>query len=158
MPALISASTASREISVKPPSSTARLRLWVDAVSSVGSSGDAPASERAAAATARVPDAYQHVSLPGTVCELRDNPDLKVMDRLSMRYIGEPWPERQPCVSVLVAIDRWHSYGLLSDSSDYSSRWAGRPDKGVERDPLALGCLNRSLHAFGSLDPQAGSL
>ena len=44
---MISASTASREISVKPPSSTARLRLWVDAVSSVGSSGDAPAAESA---------------------------------------------------------------------------------------------------------------
>ena len=119
MPALISASTASREISVKPPSSTARLRLWVDAVSSVGSSGDAPASERAAAATARVPDAYQHVSLPGTVCELPDNPDCD--GSLSMRYMGEPSPERQPCVSALVEIDLWHTYGLLSESSDYGS-------------------------------------
>ena len=37
-----------------------------------------------------------------------------------MRYMGEPWPERQPCVSTLVEIDRWH-YGLLSESSDYGS-------------------------------------
>jgi len=43
------------------------------------------------------------------------------MDRLSMRYMGEPWPERRPCVSAPVEIDRWHTYGLLSESSDYSS-------------------------------------
>jgi PPOX class probable F420-dependent enzyme len=65
-------------------------------------------------------DPYQHVSLSGRVAELWEDPDLKVMDRLSMRYTGEPWPERKPCVSVLVAIDRWHTYGLLSESSDYS--------------------------------------
>ena len=35
---------------------------------------------------------------------------------------------------------------------------AGCPREGVERDPVALGCLHRSLHAFGPLDPQAGSL
>jgi len=66
-------------------------------------------------------DPYQHVSLSGTVHELWDDPDLKVMDRLSMRYTGEPWPERQTCVSALVEIDRWHTYGLLSEASDYSS-------------------------------------
>jgi hypothetical protein len=65
-------------------------------------------------------DPYQHVSLSGRVAEIWDDPDLKVMDRLSMRYTGEPWQERKPCVSALVQIDRWHSYGLLSESSDYS--------------------------------------
>ena len=49
-----------------------------------------------------------------------DDPELSVMDRLSMRYMDEPWPEREPCVSMLVEIDRWHTYGLLSESSDYS--------------------------------------
>jgi len=66
-------------------------------------------------------DPYQHVSLSGGVVEMWDDPDLMVMDRLSMRYTGEPWPEREPCVSMLVEIDRWHTYGLLSESSDYSS-------------------------------------
>ena len=66
-------------------------------------------------------DPYQHVSLSGTVGELWDDPDMKVMDRLSMRYMGEPWPERRPCVSAPVEIDGWHTYGLLSESSDYSS-------------------------------------
>jgi PPOX class probable F420-dependent enzyme len=64
-------------------------------------------------------DPYQHLSLSGTVHELWDDPDLKVMDRLSMRYMGEPWPEREPCVSALVEIERWHTYGLISESSDY---------------------------------------
>ena len=36
------------------------------------------------------------------------------MDRLSMRYMDEPWPERKRCVSMLLEIDRWHTYGLLS--------------------------------------------
>jgi len=66
-------------------------------------------------------DPYQHVSLSGTVREMWDDPDLEVMDRLSMRYMGEPWPEREPCVSALVEIDRWHTYGLIFESSDYST-------------------------------------
>ena len=65
-------------------------------------------------------DPYQHLSLSGRVAEIWDDPGLTVMDRLSMRYTGEPWQERKPCVSALVQIDRWHSYGLLSESSDYS--------------------------------------
>jgi hypothetical protein len=66
-------------------------------------------------------DPYQHVSLAGRVVEIWDDPDLEVMDRLSMRYMGEPWPERKACVSALVEIERWHTYGLLSEASDYSS-------------------------------------
>jgi PPOX class probable F420-dependent enzyme len=66
-------------------------------------------------------DPYQHVSISGPVIEIWDDPELKVMDRLSMRYMGEPWPEREPCVSALVEIERWHTYGVLSESSDYSS-------------------------------------
>jgi PPOX class probable F420-dependent enzyme len=66
-------------------------------------------------------DPYQHVSLSGVVQEMWDDPDLEVMDRLSMRYTGEPWPEREPCVSALIEISRWHTYGVLSEASDYSS-------------------------------------
>ena len=65
-------------------------------------------------------DPYQHVSLSGSVVEIWDDPELQVMDRLSMRYMGEPWPEREPCVSMLIEIDRWHTYGLLAEASDYS--------------------------------------
>ena len=66
-------------------------------------------------------DPYQHVSVAGPVIESWPDPDLQVMDRLSMRYMGEPWAERKPCVSFLVEIERWHTYGLLSDASDYST-------------------------------------
>ena len=66
-------------------------------------------------------DPYQHVSISGPVIEMWDDPNLEVMDRLAMRYTGEAWPERHPCVSALVQIERWHTYGVVSDSSDYSS-------------------------------------
>src|SRR5579864_2809674 len=66
-------------------------------------------------------DPYQHVSISGPVTEIWEDPELKVMDRLSMRYMGEPWPEREPCVSARAEIARWHTYGVLSESSDYSS-------------------------------------
>jgi PPOX class probable F420-dependent enzyme len=61
-----------------------------------------------------------HVSISGPVIETWNEPELEVMDRLSTRYTGEPWPEREECVSALVEIERWHPYGVLSQSSDYS--------------------------------------
>ncbi len=70
-------------------------------------------------------DPYQHVSISGAVIEIWDDPVNEVMHRLSLRYMGEPWPEPEPCLSAFVAIERWHTYGVLSESSDYSS--AGRP-------------------------------
>jgi hypothetical protein len=65
-------------------------------------------------------DPYQHVSISGPVIKTWDDPELEVMDRLSMRYTREPWPEREPCVSAPVEIERWHTYGVLSEASDYS--------------------------------------
>ena len=67
-------------------------------------------------------DPYQHVSLAGRVVESWPDPGMDVMDRLSMRYMGEPWQERVPCVSALIEIERWHAYGLLSEASDYSPK------------------------------------
>ena len=66
-------------------------------------------------------DPYQHVSVGGRVVELWEDPELEVMDRLSLRYTGEPWPERVPCVSALVEIERWHAYGVLSEGAAYGS-------------------------------------
>lgn len=37
-----------------------------------------------------------------------------------MRDTGEPWAERLPCASTRVAIARWHTYGVLSEASDYA--------------------------------------
>ena len=38
-----------------------------------------------------------------------------------MRYRRGPWPEREPCVSARIEIERWHTYGVLSEASDYGS-------------------------------------
>jgi PPOX class probable F420-dependent enzyme len=55
---------------------------------------------------------YDHVSLLGTVVEIRDDPDLADLDRLSVRYDGVPYPDRDlRCVSVLFEIERWHTWG-----------------------------------------------
>ncbi len=66
-------------------------------------------------------DPYQHVSISGPIVKSWDDPEMEVMNQLSMRYMGEPWTEIEPCVSMLVAIDRWHAYGVLSEASDYSN-------------------------------------
>jgi PPOX class probable F420-dependent enzyme len=55
---------------------------------------------------------YDHVSILGRVSELRDDPELVDLDRLSVRYGGEPYPERDiRCVSAIVEIERWHTWG-----------------------------------------------
>lgn len=55
---------------------------------------------------------YDHVSVSGPVVELRDDEGLADLDRLSLRYWGEFYPKRElVCVSALVAVDRWHSWG-----------------------------------------------
>jgi PPOX class probable F420-dependent enzyme len=52
-----------------------------------------------------------HVSLQGRVISLEDDRDLHDIDRLSLRYIGEPYPIRdQGRVSAWIAIERWHAW------------------------------------------------
>jgi PPOX class probable F420-dependent enzyme len=63
------------------------------------------------ALTVLADDWYAHVSVMGRAVEIRDDPELVTLDQLSMRYIGEPYPDRQPGVSVTVEIERWHTYG-----------------------------------------------
>jgi len=56
-------------------------------------------------------DWYQHLSLLGRVVELQDDPDLTTLDRISNHYLGIPYPDREPCRTAVVEIDRWHTYG-----------------------------------------------
>lgn len=61
---------------------------------------------------------YTHVSLIGRVAELRDDEELADIDRLSQRYLGQPYPRRERRrVSAWIEIDRWHGWGALKDSS-----------------------------------------
>lgn len=55
---------------------------------------------------------YTHVSVQGRVAEIRDDPDLADIDRLSTHYRGRPYPNRERGrVSAWIAIDSWHGWG-----------------------------------------------
>jgi hypothetical protein len=55
---------------------------------------------------------YNHVSLLGRMVEEHPDQDYAVIDRLSHRYEGEPYPDRDfECIYVLVEVDRWHTWG-----------------------------------------------
>ena len=48
---------------------------------------------------------YDTLSLRGRVVEIRDDPDLADLDRLSLRYDGRPYPKRHlRCVSAIVEV------------------------------------------------------
>jgi PPOX class probable F420-dependent enzyme len=57
-------------------------------------------------------DWYNQLSLLGRAVEVRDDPELSDVDGLSQRYLGEDYEERDyNGVSVLIEIDRWHTWG-----------------------------------------------
>lgn len=51
---------------------------------------------------------YEEIQIRGRVVERRPDPDLKIMDPVSHKYIGEPFPMRsyEGRVALVVAIDR----------------------------------------------------
>jgi PPOX class probable F420-dependent enzyme len=56
-------------------------------------------------------DWYRAVTVLGRVVELRDDEGLVDIDRLSQRYRGTPYKNRErPRVSALVEPDRWHEH------------------------------------------------
>lgn len=64
---------------------------------------------------------YTHVSVQGRVVEMRDDPDLADIDRLSTHYTGKPYANRERGrVSAWIEVDRWHGWGAAaaSDSTD----------------------------------------
>ena len=57
-------------------------------------------------------DWYSHVSLAGTVTEIRRDPDLADIDRLSLRYDGRPYDDRsRDSWTAIVTVARWHAWG-----------------------------------------------
>jgi PPOX class probable F420-dependent enzyme len=55
---------------------------------------------------------YSHVSLLGRIVDVRDDTDLAVLDRLSERYWGKPYTNRElVCIAAWTRIDRYHSFG-----------------------------------------------
>jgi PPOX class probable F420-dependent enzyme len=56
-------------------------------------------------------DWYAHVSVTGTVREIRRDPDLDDIDRLAFRYTGGPYGDRdRDSWSAIVEITRWHGW------------------------------------------------
>jgi PPOX class probable F420-dependent enzyme len=54
---------------------------------------------------------YTHVSVLGRVVRLDDDPDLVDIDRLSQRYYGRPFRNReQKRLSAWIEVDRWHGW------------------------------------------------
>jgi PPOX class probable F420-dependent enzyme len=52
---------------------------------------------------------YTHVSLTGTVAEIRDDPDLVDIDRIARHYTGKEYPNRErPRVTAVIDITSWH--------------------------------------------------
>jgi PPOX class probable F420-dependent enzyme len=57
-------------------------------------------------------DWYSHVSMIGRITEMRDDTDLADVDRLSRRYRGVPyWNRDRDSVSVLVRPIEWFTWG-----------------------------------------------
>ena len=55
---------------------------------------------------------YTHVSIVGTVVEMKDDEGLVDIDRLSNRYGGRDYPNRtSPRISAWIEVDRWHGWG-----------------------------------------------
>ena len=63
-------------------------------------------------------DWYTQVSLQGKVVEMRDDPDLSDIDRLSQHYTGREYRDRQrKRISAWIEVDRWHGWGVANASS-----------------------------------------
>jgi hypothetical protein len=53
-------------------------------------------------------DPYEEVQLRGRVVERRPDPDLKIMDPVSLKYIGKPFPMRshEGRVALVIEVDK----------------------------------------------------
>ena len=59
---------------------------------------------------------YTHVSLIGTVTEMRADEGLVDIDRLSTHYGGRSYPDREsPRTSAWMTVERWHGWGEFKD-------------------------------------------
>jgi PPOX class probable F420-dependent enzyme len=61
---------------------------------------------------------YTHISLTGTVIALRDDPDLRDIDRIAQHYIHAPYGDRQrPRITALIDVTSWHAWGPNAKAS-----------------------------------------
>lgn len=66
---------------------------------------------------------YRHITLVGRVGEMHDDPDLRDIDRLAVRYTGSPYPDRgHRRVSAWVDVTSWHGWdaaGTIATHADW---------------------------------------
>jgi PPOX class probable F420-dependent enzyme len=63
-------------------------------------------------------DWYTHLSITGHIDQMGEDTDLSGIDRLARYYTGEPYPQRdRRRISARIAVDGWHGWGALKDSS-----------------------------------------
>lgn len=63
-------------------------------------------------------DWYTHISIIGRVAEIREDTDLADIDRVAIQYFGQKYPQRdRRRFSAWIAIEGWHGWGSLKDSS-----------------------------------------
>ena len=56
---------------------------------------------------------YHHVTLMGTVVTIEEDPDLRDIDRLSLRYTGKPYRKRDRArFSAWMVPEQWHAWPL----------------------------------------------
>ena len=74
------------------------------------------ADPRVALSVVAADDPYEQVLVRGRVVERRADGDLEVLDRLSERYLGQPFPRRKWGTRVVLVIEphivRWYRSGL----------------------------------------------
>ncbi|WP_433080514.1 PPOX class F420-dependent oxidoreductase [Dactylosporangium sp. CA-052675] len=52
---------------------------------------------------------YTHVSVTGTVTEIKDDPELADIDRIATHYTGKPYANREhPRTTAIIDIASWH--------------------------------------------------
>ncbi len=65
---------------------------------------------------------YRHVTLVGSVVEMHDDRDLRDIDRLSTRYTGAPYPDREHRrVTAWMEVRSWHGWdatGAIATHAD----------------------------------------
>ena len=60
-------------------------------------------------------DWYSHLLLAGDVVELREDPELEDIDRLSRRYRGEPyWNRQRQSITAVIEPRSWFAWGTLA--------------------------------------------
>jgi PPOX class probable F420-dependent enzyme len=59
-------------------------------------------------------DWYHHVTLRGRVVEIEEDPDFEAIDRLSRRYTGQPYSQRdRGRFSAWIEVEAWHAWAII---------------------------------------------